>query len=147
MIQTTVISPEATQTNPSLPPAMKTPLPLLTPSETAPSYASPTPRIVESRWYDINPPIAGTTITSPIRFTVSTNLTRGLPTVYITLLDNKGQVLAQEPITIEGKLNQPGIADGLLFFPNYTGEAYLTIRESIDGPDVFSMSIILQAPK
>ena len=100
-------------------------------TSTATSSATPIPttRRYDSRWYGLDIPNANNTYTSPVRFSGSTNMTPGNSTIYITLLNDEALVLAQVKVTIQGEVNQPGTFRGMIFFWDYDGPGWVTIRE------------------
>jgi hypothetical protein len=118
----------------------------ITPTANLATPIPTTPRN-DSRWYGLDVPIANDSYSSPMRFTGSTNMTPGNKTIYVTLLDEAALVLAQEPVTIQGEVNQPGTFSGMIFFPNYNGPGWVTIREKADGEDIYTAAVTFVSDK
>ena len=105
----------------------------------------PTTRRYDSRWYGLDIPIANNTYTSPVRFSGSTNMTPENFTIYVTLLNDEALVLAQVPVTIQGEVNQPGTFSGMIFFWDYDGPGWVTIREQPEGMDIDTAAVTFQS--
>jgi hypothetical protein len=84
-------------------------------------------------------------VTSPVLFIGETNMVPANATVYVSVLDDQGMVLAQVKVIILGEVGQPGTFTGMIFFSPNDGPGWVTIRETPDGTDIHTAPVTIQS--